>query len=91
MMEMPDIHCHVLPEIDDGASDLNESTLILKKYIDLGFKKLIATPHTMGEIYPNTPATIAKALKKVEELSLNIEISAASEYMLDEIFENSFK
>ena len=71
----PDIHCHILPEI------------IINKYHDLGFKKLYATPHTMGEIYPNTPETIHTALSEVESLGIEIDITAASEYMLDEVFE----
>lgn len=87
MQGMPDIHCHVLPGIDDGSPDLNTSKIILQKYIDLGFKKLYATPHTMGEIYPNTPETIRQALSKIETLGMDIDITAASEYMLDEVFE----
>ncbi len=83
----PDIHCHILPGIDDGSPDLETSRLIITKYIDLGFKKLYATPHTMGEIYPNTPETIHMALSKVESLGMEMDITAASEYMLDEVFE----
>ena len=85
--DTPDIHCHILPGIDDGSPDLNTSKIIVQKYIDLGFKKLYATPHTMGEIYPNTPETIRQALSQVETLGMDIDITAASEYMLDEVFE----
>ena len=85
--DVPDIHCHILPGIDDGSPDIETSRIILNKYIDLGFKKLYATPHTMGEIYPNTPETIHTALSKVKSLGMEIDITAASEYMLDEVFD----
>lgn len=89
--DTPDIHCHILPGIDDGSPNLETSKIILSKYIDLGFRKLYATPHTMGEIYPNTPETIHTALSKVKSLGMEIDITAASEYMLDEIFETHLK
>ena len=53
-----DMHCHVLPGIDDGAKDLNESLGILKGMKALGFEGVIATPHTMHGVWPNTPETI---------------------------------
>ncbi len=87
MEDMPDIHCHVLPGIDDGAANSEQSIALLKKYRDLGFKKIIATPHTMGEVYPNTPDSIAQAYKSIEDNLGAISLSYSSEYMLDENFE----
>lgn len=87
MQGMPDIHSHVLPGIDDGAADLETSKVLLQKYKDLGFRKIIATPHTMGEVYPNTPQSIRAAHQSIGEDSANIELLYASEYMLDDQFE----
>lgn len=87
MENMPDIHCHVLPGIDDGAANADQSISLLKKYKDLGFKKIIATPHTMGEVYPNTPESIAQAYTQIENEIEAIALSYSSEYMLDENFE----
>ncbi|TVZ51357.1 tyrosine-protein phosphatase [Dokdonia sp. Hel_I_53] len=86
----PDIHCHVLPGIDDGAKDTTTSELLLKKYASLGCKKIIATPHTMGGIYDNTPETILNARKSIVDTS-GIELSCSSEYMLDDNFDKLLK
>lgn len=40
-----DIHCHILPEIDDGAADLEESIGMLESAKDNGITDIIATPH----------------------------------------------
>lgn len=83
----PEIHCHVLPGIDDGAKTILESEQLLAKYNSLGCTRVIATPHTMGGIYNNTPQSIENAFKEVSNTQ-NIALSYASEYMLDELFES---
>lgn len=40
-----DIHSHILPGVDDGASDLNESRQMLKIAYEQGIRTIIATPH----------------------------------------------
>lgn len=80
-----DIHSHVLPGIDDGAKTLEDSQFLLNEMEKLGFTKVITTPHTMNNIWDNTPNTIQNALTLVEsQLNLPFEIQAASEYLLDE-------
>ena len=85
-----DLHSHLIPGIDDGAPDIATSLQLIKGLADLGFKKLITTPHIMQELYPNTRETI---LEKMEELNaevkkqgMNIGIHAAAEYFLDDHF-----
>ena len=46
--EFVDIHSHVLPGIDDGAKNVEESLLLISEMKKLGFSKVICTPH----IYP---------------------------------------
>ena len=80
-----DIHSHILPGIDDGAQNLEDTEFLLKEMKQLGFTKVVTTPHTMSNIWDNTPETIENASIKVKsELSLPFEIQAASEYLLDE-------
>jgi tyrosine-protein phosphatase YwqE len=87
-----DIHSHLLPGIDDGAQTLDHSTAMIQKFVDLGYKKLITTPHIMSDAYPNTPETINNALNEVRNelsrLQIPIEIEAAAEYYNDEFFFN---
>lgn len=86
-----DIHNHILPGIDDGATDVEESIDLINGFQQLGINHFIATPHVMNDYYPNTPARIEKArLALTTELERRgmkeITIKAAAEYMMDQAF-----
>jgi len=86
-----DIHSHLLPRIDDGASTMEESIELLKKMQSFGIENFITTPHIMEGVWENTPITIENALsslqKELEKNDLsNIKIKASAEYMLDQNF-----
>lgn len=85
-----DIHNHLLPGIDDGSKNMDESYKMLNLYQKLGFKSIIPTPHIYKDLYPNTPETIRNSFKKLIRKNNfknlpNIPAYAA-EYMIDEIF-----
>jgi len=86
-----DMHSHVLPGIDDGAKTPEESIVLIKKMMDLGIRKIIATPHIMADYYKNTPETINGALEilkaELKKENINIDIEAAAEHYFDETFE----
>jgi protein-tyrosine phosphatase len=88
---MVDMHSHVLPGIDDGAQTPQDSIILIRKMMELGIKKIIATPHVMVDFYKNTPETINNALTilKAEMVKENIDIpiEAAAEHYFDETFE----
>jgi len=83
-----DIHSHLIPGIDDGSPDMETSIKLVKKFVDLGYEKIVTTPHIMCDYYNNTPDKILKGLDELrEELlkeNINIDISAAAEYNLDD-------
>jgi len=85
-----DMHSHLIPGIDDGAPDLETSLELIRGMVDLGYKKIITTPHIMGEIYDNGPGNILAGAEIVREAikreNIDIEFSAAGEYMLDDHF-----
>ncbi|MBC8053451.1 MAG: capsular biosynthesis protein [Sphingobacteriaceae bacterium] len=87
-----DLHSHIIPGIDDGARDLSESIALIRTILDLGFQKIITTPHVMVDYYRNTPETIKTGLSILKKAllseNLDIEIEAAAEYYLDEDLEN---
>nr|WP_294791874.1 CpsB/CapC family capsule biosynthesis tyrosine phosphatase [uncultured Mucilaginibacter sp.] len=86
-----DMHSHVLPGIDDGAQNVEESVFLVKRMMELGIKKIIATPHIMIDYYRNTPETINNALTLLrDELSkqgIDIQVEAGAEHYFDETFE----
>lgn len=47
---MIDMHCHILPQIDDGARDITDSLELLKEEKNQGIKKIVFTPHFNPEI-----------------------------------------
>jgi protein-tyrosine phosphatase len=85
-----DMHSHLLPGIDDGSPDLTQSISLISKLNALGINQFICTPHIFKELYPNTAETINSALEltkvALQKANLNVSISAAAEYMLDENF-----
>lgn len=87
-----DIHNHILPGIDDGAKDVEESIALIKMFAELGVRNFIATPHIMHNYYPNNRETIGRSLDLLKNALLekgmhDISISASAEHMIDSNFE----
>jgi tyrosine-protein phosphatase YwqE len=86
-----DIHSHFIAGIDDGAPDLETSISLIKRMQELGYKKVITSPHVMSDFYRNTPAIILEGLADVraelKRKNINMEIEAAAEYYIDFDFE----
>ncbi|HNZ43422.1 MAG TPA: capsular biosynthesis protein [Bacteroidales bacterium] len=84
-----DLHSHLIPGIDDGSPDMDESLKIIAGLSSMGIKKIITTPH-ISMLYPNTPEKIYEIFTELqrEVAARNIEISleVAAEYMIDENF-----
>ena len=50
-----DYHCHLLPGVDDGVKEMEETLEILEIWEQAGLKEVWLTPHIMEDI-PNKPA-----------------------------------
>ena len=87
-----DMHSHLIPGIDDGSPDMDSSIALIKELQQLGYRKLITTPHILSGLYPNTPEIILSGLADLkQELAarqINIDIHAAAEYFIDEHFQS---
>jgi protein-tyrosine phosphatase len=84
---MIDLHSHILPGVDDGASNLEESLAILKKMEQKGLKKIAATPHYplyQNKDYKKFIGEKIKLLKEKAELeNIDIEIFSGSEILIE--------
>lgn len=82
-----DMHSHFIPGIDDGAATIHDSVEMITRMAGFGYRKVITTPHIMGDFYRNTPEIINAGLeqvrKAVKEAGVEIEIEAAAEYYFD--------
>jgi len=82
-----DIHSHLIPGIDDGAQNFEESKLLCDVLVHLGYTKFITTPH-INMNFPNTASIIQYHFESIREYlePQKIIIEYAAEYMLDEGF-----
>lgn len=87
-----DMHSHLLPGLDDGAKNTEESLSLIRQLVALGYTKLITTPHIMSGMYYNDADTIMPALdqlrKDVEQAGITVELDAAAEYLMDDYFDS---
>jgi protein-tyrosine phosphatase len=47
-MSFVDIHCHLLPTLDDGAKNIEESLAMARMAVADGIEAIVATPHQLG-------------------------------------------
>ena len=63
---MIDLHCHFLPNIDDGPGSLEESLDLARFALDNGITKSVMTPHIHPGRYENSRLDIQVAVQKFE-------------------------
>jgi protein-tyrosine phosphatase len=61
-----DIHCHILPGMDDGPATMEESLRMLDIAMKDGITSVFATPHIIPGAYDNTKASIIAALRDLK-------------------------
>jgi len=59
---MIDIHCHILPGIDDGSRSLEESLKMAEIAVKDGIQEIVATPHSLDGVYTNRGEDIVSAV-----------------------------
>jgi tyrosine-protein phosphatase YwqE len=83
-----DMHSHLIPGVDDGATDLESAIVMIRAMYDLGYRKLITTPHIQWEMYRNTTEAINSGAQLVRDrlsgMDMKVEFRGAAEYFLDE-------
>ncbi len=65
-MPVIDLHCHVLPGIDDGPATIEGSLALARAAAAGGTRTVVATPHVNWR-YPTDAATIAAAVAALRE------------------------
>lgn len=82
------MHSHLLAALDDGVKSHEEAVDLIRQFYNLGYRKLITTPHIMSDYYRNEPEQIklklAELKDRVAKENIPMELEAAAEYYLDE-------
>lgn len=90
-----DIHCHVVPGVDDGSPDVDTSMQLLEHMSDWGLKRIFASPHSTQDTFENTPRTLAEPYALLSEAvrrsDLGIELHLHMEYRVDTLFIAQFE
>ena len=78
-----DCHCHLLPGVDDGVQESDETMQILEEWELLGVKEVWLTPHIMEDM-PNRPVDLRKGFGALKtRYTGHIKLHLAAEHMID--------
>lgn len=91
-----DMHCHLLPLVDDGSKSLEESLEIMETMKATGFQEILLTPHFQHPRFPNRKDDILERFKNFcEEVKVNkgdrdipVMKNVSGEYRIDDGFED---
>ncbi|MGA1863948.1 MAG: tyrosine-protein phosphatase [bacterium] len=71
---MIDLHCHILPGMDDGAENIEESVTMCHIAYKDGIRTIVATPHTMNGIFINEIDYIVAEVEKLQNVLITKKI-----------------
>ena len=80
-----DFHSHILPGLDDGATDMDNAVALASAMKGWGFDRLTCTPHITNK-FRNTPDTIRPVFEALQEAlyvkGIDVELKMSAEYRL---------
>jgi protein-tyrosine phosphatase len=83
---MIDIHAHIIPSIDDGCKNINETLQIVKEAVNSGVDKIFATSHYLQGKYENTRGNILVRVDYINNVlknsGINVTIVSGSEILV---------
>jgi protein-tyrosine phosphatase len=84
---MFDLHCHLLPGIDDGATDLDMALAMARIAVDDGIRTIACTPHIYPGMYDNDAADIRAAIaafqRELDERGIALNLVEGADVHLD--------
>ena len=90
-----DIHCHIIPGVDDGSPDVATSLELVERMASWGIRRIIASPHVTADTFENTPATLDAPMRRlsaaIADKGIDIGLSRSAEYRLDNFFLKQLK
>jgi protein-tyrosine phosphatase len=83
-----DLHCHLLPGVDDGAKSLEDTLEMARALVDLGFSTVAPSPHARPEYAPPelVEARLAEVAAALERERIALKLGRNAENVLDDAF-----
>lgn len=85
-----DIHSHLIPGIDDGAVNIKESLDLIRGMAELGYKKLVITPHVRSGSFENDTRQFDSRLEELQSFlqkkGVDIKLEVGAEHTIDDSF-----
>lgn len=78
-----DVHCHLLPGVDDGSPDVEHTMELLNFIEEVGFKSVWLTPHVMEDLDNSTEKLSARFSTFAASYQGGCQLHLSAEYMLD--------
>jgi tyrosine-protein phosphatase YwqE len=83
-----ELHCHIIPGVDDGSRKKEDSLFYLESLASFGVQQVVFTPHCIEERFENTPTIIEPIFQDLahsvqQKHGLDLSLSYSFEYRLD--------
>lgn len=79
-----DIHCHIVPGVDDGAADIEETRKLLEMEYKQGVRNIILTPHFRFQMFETPLEKVQRQFRLAEEAA-DEEVKAAIEELVEKL------
>ena len=90
LTELADIHCHLMPYVDDGAYDREECVALLRMEAEQGVRSICLTPHLRSGMFETEDGEICQRFEQVREWAaeqaLPLTLYHSREYHYDRLF-----
>ena len=90
LTDLADLHCHLMPYVDDGAYDGDECLALLKAEAKQGVRTICLTPHLRADMFETSDEEILRHFELVRQLAreaeLPLELFHSREYHFDQLF-----
>ncbi len=85
-----DVHCHIVPGVDDGSPDVATSLELLERMASWGLHTIITTPHMTQDTFENTPDILDPAFDELRQAAAarfpEVELKRTAEHRVDDFF-----
>lgn len=85
-----DVHCHLVPAVDDGSPDMPTSLLLLEEMHNMGLNRIFISPHMTQEKYENTKQSLMPhfdaLLQAASQAGIPVEMHLHTENRIDAFF-----